>query len=131
MGVTIIRDPQETFALDIDARATTADLQGAHVMHAKRSLLGGRKASGGALPPNKAGKPLGQGDGSIATLWEVSQVSGDRVRAEATSAPGQQGGLYYAVQTMLEADANPASIEGEAAVVIDRVVNEHADRAIR
>ena len=121
----------EPLGVTADAAALVGDLQAALDHHWTSSLLAGSKASGGSLPPNKAGRPLGLGDGSVATTWVSTPVQGDEHRASASSSPGQDGGLFYAVRAMVDADANPASIEGRAAGIIDQVVARHADKAVQ
>ena len=115
----------------IKAIVTVADLGPTMGKFYARSLDMGRKPDGGAMPLNDKGEPLGRGSGTIARNWTTSSPVGDKTSASISTAPYQEGGHFYAVRSMVERGASPVGSEGKAGALIDAIVSEHADRAVR
>jgi hypothetical protein len=125
--IDVDADPLNVEANPLELVTELADVMPSYFA---RQLLAGNRPEGGALPANKSGKPLGLGNGTIATQWWTTQASGNEQMAGFSTGPYQEGGHFYAVRAMVEAGASPVSSEGNAGALIDKIVGRAADRAV-
>jgi hypothetical protein len=116
--------------VSVDALALVEALAASMPQYYAAAMLRGRTPDGGAMPTNKAGKPLGLGDGTIPNNWWTTSPGGSPQLAGFSTGPYQEGGYFYPVRSLVERGASPVGAEGKAGDLIDAIVSKAADKAV-
>lgn len=120
----------EPLAVKVDAFALVDDLARTMTDHYKRSLRSGQNPAGGGQPRNKDGSPKGRGDGSIYREWPAPEVSGTKLRAEASTGPDGSRPYKWTVEALEKLGASVVTTKGRAGALIDAAISRAADAMV-
>jgi len=111
---------QTQFSADLDVRKLVHVVRMALAEHFRASLLAGRKADGGKLPPLKrdSARQWGVESGFMAENWLVFPVRGGSFAASALLKPNGRDGRSFMINKNLRRGIDLQAIDGTAAEVI-------------